>query len=129
MAGAADPLNAAGDAGRRLDLNDEVDGAHIDAEFQARSGDQAGQPASLERILNKEALLFGDRAMMRSDQLLARQPIDRRGQALGEPPGVDEDDRRPVLADKFQNPRVDGRPDAPPWPLRRGADNGGGSAP
>ena len=31
---AADALHASGDRGRRLDLNDEVDGAHIDAELK-----------------------------------------------------------------------------------------------
>ncbi len=34
MAGAADALHAAGDGWRRFDLNDEIDGAHVDAEFE-----------------------------------------------------------------------------------------------
>ena len=34
MAGAADALHAAGDRGRRFDLDDEIDGAHVDAEFE-----------------------------------------------------------------------------------------------
>ena len=35
VAGTADPLQAAGDARRALDLDDEVDGAHVDAELEA----------------------------------------------------------------------------------------------
>ena len=35
MAGAADPLDPAGDAGRRFHLDHEVDGAHIDTELEA----------------------------------------------------------------------------------------------
>ncbi len=34
MAGAADALHAAGDGWRRFDLDDEIDGAHVDAEFE-----------------------------------------------------------------------------------------------
>ena len=34
VAGAADPLQAAGDGLRRLDLDHEVDGAHVDAQLQ-----------------------------------------------------------------------------------------------
>ena len=51
VAGAADPLNPAGDAGGRLHLDDQVDGAHVDAELQAGGGDQPGETAGLERIL------------------------------------------------------------------------------
>ena len=39
--GPADALQAAGDAGRALDLDDEVDGAHVDAELQARASRRA----------------------------------------------------------------------------------------
>ena len=34
VAGAADALHAAGDRGRSLDLDDEIDGAHVDAELE-----------------------------------------------------------------------------------------------
>ena len=45
MAGAADALHAAGDRGRRFDLHHEIDGAHVDAEFEGRGGDEAAQGA------------------------------------------------------------------------------------
>ena len=41
VAGAADPLQAARDRLRRLDLDDEVDGAHVDAELERRRRDEA----------------------------------------------------------------------------------------
>ena len=37
--GAADALQPGGDRRRRLDLHDEVDGAHVDAELEAARGD------------------------------------------------------------------------------------------
>ena len=45
VAGATDPLQAAGHRLRRLDLHDEVDCAHVDAELQggaSRPGTEAG---------------------------------------------------------------------------------------
>ena len=48
VAGPADALQAAGHRARRLDLDDEVDGAHVDAQLEAAGGDEglAGRPAS-----------------------------------------------------------------------------------
>ena len=34
MSSAADPLDSAGDRGRRFDLDHQVDGAHVDAELE-----------------------------------------------------------------------------------------------
>ena len=64
VAGAADPLQAAGDLRRRLDLDDQVDRAHVDAELEAAGGDDAGQPAALEVVLDERPLLLGDRAVV-----------------------------------------------------------------
>ena len=62
---------------------------------------------------------------MRSDQVFAGQLVDSGGQALGQPPGVDEDDGRAVLSDQLENARVDRRPDAAPRPLLLRADHRG----
>ena len=43
VAGAADALQPAGHRGRRLDLDDQVDGAHVDAELERRGGDQSAR--------------------------------------------------------------------------------------
>ena len=93
MAGAADALHAAGDEGRRFDLHDEIDGAHVDAEFQGRGGDQAAQRAHLEAVFDFLALVGGDAAVMGADQGFAGEFIDRAGDALGEAAAVDEDER------------------------------------
>ena len=56
VAGAADALHAAGDGGWRLDLDDEVDGAHVDAEFEGGGGAQAFELAGFELLLDDAAL-------------------------------------------------------------------------
>ena len=45
MPAAADALQAAGDRRRRFDLDDEIDGAHVDAELERRGGDERAQRA------------------------------------------------------------------------------------
>ena len=57
VAGAPDPLQAAGDRLGRLDLQHEVDRAHVDAELETGGGHQARQLARLEHLLDDEALL------------------------------------------------------------------------
>ena len=69
VAGAADPLQAAGDRLRRLDLDDEVDGAHVDSQLQRGGGDQAGELAGLEHLLDDGALLVGERAVVGAGDL------------------------------------------------------------
>ena len=60
VAGAADALHAAGDRGRRFDLDDEVDGAHVDAEFKSRGGAEAFELAGLQLFFDQVSLLCGD---------------------------------------------------------------------
>ena len=72
--GPADPLQAAGHRGRRLDLNDQVHRAHVDAELQARRGHHGGQPARLERLLDLRPLLPGHRAVMGPGNLRRARP-------------------------------------------------------
>ena len=56
--GPADALQPAGDRWRRLDLHDEVDRAHVDAELEARGRDDAAESARLEVGLDECALLL-----------------------------------------------------------------------
>ncbi len=107
----ADPLHPARDRGRRLDLDHEVDGAHVDAELERRGGDEGGEAAGLERVLDQEALLAGDRAVVGAGDLLPRQLVEGGGQALGEAAAVHEEDRRAVGAHELEKARVDRRPD------------------
>ena len=65
---AADALQTAGDARRRLDLDHEVDRAHVDAELEGRRGHHGGQPAGLQVVLDQRPLLLGDRAVVGASQ-------------------------------------------------------------
>ena len=106
-----DPLQAAGDARRALDLDDEVHRAHVDAEFQRAGGDECGQPARLEFLLDGEALFTGDAAVMGLDQFLAGQLVEALGEPLAQAPAVGEDDRAAMAADELED-RAGG------WPAR-----------
>ncbi len=57
VARSADALQSARHARRRLDLDHEVDGAHVDAELQAGCRHDGGQPTALEVVLDDRALL------------------------------------------------------------------------
>ncbi len=112
MARSADPLDPAGDRSRRLDLDDEVDRAHIDPELERGGRDEGPELSPLEAILDLEPLFARDRAVMRSDEVLPSELVQLRAETFGQPPGVDEDQRRPVPADQVEQPGVDRGPDA-----------------
>ena len=78
VAGPADALQAAGHGARRLDLHDEVDGAHVDAQLEAARGDDGPQVAALELVLDDDPLLAGERPVVRLDEVAARL-ASRRG--------------------------------------------------
>ena len=111
MAGAAHALHAAGDGGRRFDLHHEIDGAHVDAQFQRRRGDQAAQGAHLEAVFDFLTLVGGHAAVMRAHQGVAGEFVDGAGDALGEAAAVDEDEGGGVGADEFEQLGMDGAPD------------------
>ncbi len=60
VAGATDALHAAGDGGRGFNLDDEIDGAHIDAEFEGGGGAKGLDLAGLELLLDDGALGGGE---------------------------------------------------------------------
>ena len=66
VAGAAHALQPARGARRRLDLHDEIDLAHVDAELEARRRDDAAQPARLQLVLDLAPLLLRHRAVVRA---------------------------------------------------------------
>ena len=120
VAGAPDPLEAARHRTRRLDLNDEIDRAHVDAELERRGRGDRAEPAGLERLLDLEALVARDRAVVRTHELDAWLRVTLRcgelgellRHALGEAPRVDEDDRGAVREDHVEEPGIDQRPHA-----------------
>ena len=129
VAGAADPLEARGHRLRRLHLDHQVHGAHVDAELERRGGHEAGQLARLEQVLDDQALLARERAVVGAGDvgrgcavavrggavplglLLRRQLVQPHGQPLGAAAVVHEDDRGAVLLHQSQQLRVDRRPD------------------
>ncbi|GAB3872476.1 hypothetical protein GCM10027610_137970 [Dactylosporangium cerinum] len=139
MPGASDPLQAGGDARGRLDLHDEVDGAHVDAQLQAGGGDDGRQLAGLEGLLDVLALLAGDAAVVRAGHdrrravggpglrhHLGRRPwrggrgdagagcgqlVDPGAEPLGAAPRVGEHDGGAVALDQVEHALLHGGPD------------------
>ena len=110
---ATDALEAPGDRLRALDLDHEVDRAHVDAELERRRGDEARDLPGLQELLDDDSLLARERAVVRACQLLSGELVDAEREPLGEAAVVDEHDRRSVLAHELEDRRVDRRPDAP----------------
>ena len=109
--GAADPLQPARDRLRRLDLDHEVDRAHVDPELEARGRDEARDAAGLQVLLDEHALLARERAVVRARDLALGELVEPQREPLGEAAVVDEHDRRAVRLDEAQHLGVDRRPD------------------
>ena len=75
VARAADALEPRGDGLGRLDLDHEVDRAHVDAELERRGGDEAGQLARLQEVLDHEPLLASQRAVVRAGDVGRRAAV------------------------------------------------------
>ena len=75
---ATDALQAARDRLRRLDLDDEVDGTHVDAELERRRRDEARDLPRLQQLLDLDALLARERAVVG-----ARDSLSRRARSAG----------------------------------------------
>jgi hypothetical protein len=114
VARAPDPLQAARDRLRRLDLDDEVDRAHVDPELERRRRHERGDLALLQELLDLDPLLARERAVVRSRDLTVGKLVQAQGQPLREASVVDEHDRGAVLLDEAQNLGVDRRPDGAP---------------
>ena len=111
MAGAADPLQPPRDRLRALDLDHEVDGAHVDPELERRGRDEAGDPAALQQLLDLDALLARERAVVGAREVAAGELVQPQREPLGEAAVVDEDDRRAVRLDEAKDLGVDRGPD------------------
>ena len=60
VAGPADRWRPRATLRRALDLDHEVHGAHVDPELERARGDDGRQPAGLQLLLDRDALLAGD---------------------------------------------------------------------
>ena len=135
VAGAPDSLEPTRDRFRRLHLDHEVHGTHVDPQLQRGGGDEAGELAGLQELLDHQPLLVREGAVMRPGDLnrrlglragavsrvlgcrqllfglLVGELVQPFRQALRPAAAVDEDDRRRVLTDELQQLGVDGGPD------------------
>ncbi len=110
VAGAPDALQPAAHGAGRLDLDHQIDGAHVDAELERRGGHDRPERAALQLVFDDDPLLTSERAVVGLDQLLGHQAglgvdadalflgelVQFGRQTLGRAAGVAEDDRRPV---------------------------------
>ncbi len=101
MSRATDALQTARHRAGRLDEQHQIDGAHVDAELETRSRDDSANPPRLQRLLDLAPLLVRDAAVVREQDLLARQFVESLAQPLAKPPRIHEQDRRPMRQHLF----------------------------
>ena len=111
MAGPADALHSTGHRWRRLDLNDKIHGAHVDAELERRGRTQRFDLSGLELFFDHGALRGGERTVMRAGDGLACQIVERSGKTLGGLSRVDKENGRVALANDFEQARMNRVPD------------------
>ncbi len=104
-------LQGRGDPARRPYLAHEIHVPDVDAELERRRRHERAQAAGLEPHLGVEARLPRETAVMRGHLGLAQPLAEMTGHPFGHPPSVDENQRRPVLADQLGQPVVVLRPD------------------
>ena len=64
VSGAADPLQAVRHRRWCLDLDHQIDRAHVDSEFEAARRDHASQPPRLQVVLDEGPLVLADRPVV-----------------------------------------------------------------
>ena len=111
VAGPPDALQPAGDRLGRLDLEHEVHRAHVDPELERAGGDEAGQLARLQQLLDLRSLLAGERSVVGARDLRLGELVQSQRHALGRAAVVDEHDRRVVRPHELEQLRVDRGPD------------------
>ena len=107
VSGTSHPLQEGRDVAGRAELADEVDVADVDAELERSGGDEEGEGAPLEALLRLEAPFAREAPVVRRHFLLPEPFGEGAGGALGEAPGVGEDEGRPVLPGEGRDAVVD----------------------
>ena len=95
------------DRAGRADLADEVHSADVDPQLEGCRRDQRFELAFLQERLRFQALFPRQAAVVRRHLVRAETFGEMQGQAFRESPGVDEDERRPVLSDELHQSLVD----------------------
>ena len=121
---ATNALQAACDGTGRLDLYDQIDGAHVYAQFKRRGGDKAWNLPLFEQLFDLDSLLTGQRSMVRPSDLcgrtvrvsvsvsvFGREFVQAQRQPLRKSAVIDEDDRRGVGTNQLEESRIDRWPD------------------
>ncbi|CAB4902496.1 unannotated protein [freshwater metagenome] len=149
VAGATDALQTTGHRRRRLDLDHQIDCAHVDSELQTAGGHNAAQTTGLQIVFDQRALILADTAVVGPCQQRIGTVVDvgcgahlrwwfvlgidsaadtfgvhlvePRGESFREPARVGEDDARFVLEDEIDHLLLDVRPDRS---LSRGSGGG-----
>ncbi len=107
MAGTAHPLQEGGDGARGAQLADQVHVADVDAQLQGGGGHQGAQLTVLQPLLGGQAVFLGEAAVVGGDRLLPQSLGEMTGGALGQSPGIGEDQRGAVLGDELGEAVVD----------------------
>ena len=92
-------LKQGGERSRRAQVADEVDVADVDAEFERRRGDDGRESAGFQPLLGVQPDFARQGAVVRGHAPLAESLREPVGDALRQPPRVDEHDGRAVALD------------------------------
>ncbi len=106
VTGTPDALERDGDRARRSDLAHQVHGADVDAELERCRGDDGLQLSFFQSFFAGESQLARQASVVRQHGIVAKAIAKMMRHALGEPPGVHEHERRPVLVDQDGQPIV-----------------------
>jgi hypothetical protein len=99
VVGAPHALQERGDAARGVELADELDRPHVDAELQRRGRDEGAQLAGPQAALDALAALARERAVVRGDRIGPEALAELVRDPLGELACIDEHERRAVARD------------------------------
>ena len=99
VVGPAHALEEGGDAVGRADLAHQLDRPDVDAELQRGGGDQRAQVAGPQAVLDPLAALLRQDPWWAATWSSPSRSPSWCATPLGQPPGVDEHERRPVVGD------------------------------
>ena len=107
VVGAAHPLQEGGDGPRGAHLAGQLDRADVDAELERGRGHQGPQVPRPQARLGALAPLGRQAPVVGGDLVRAEDLAQQVGQALGQPPGVDEHEGRLVALHVLGDPLDD----------------------
>src|SRR5204862_418294 len=94
---AANPLQSYRDGARRADLNNQIDRADVDSEFERCRRDQNFNLSVFELLLRGQAQLAGQTSMMRGNVVFTQPLCQMMRHALDQSARINEHQRRSIL--------------------------------